>query len=63
MSELISLTIAEAREKLSAGEFTSLELTEAYLEAIESANDVFNRSPKRCCRTPIAIAMPSSFPD
>ena len=42
MSELISLTIAEARDKLAAGDFTSVELTEAYLNAIESANDVFN---------------------
>ncbi|MEM7068972.1 MAG: Asp-tRNA(Asn)/Glu-tRNA(Gln) amidotransferase subunit GatA [Pseudomonadota bacterium] len=42
MSELISLTIAEAREKLSAGEVTSAELTDAYLEAISSANETFN---------------------
>ena len=42
MSELISLTIAEAREKLGAGEISSVELTEAYLEAISSANETFN---------------------
>ncbi|WP_037080427.1 Asp-tRNA(Asn)/Glu-tRNA(Gln) amidotransferase subunit GatA [Neorhizobium vignae] len=42
MTELTSLTIAEAREKLEAGEFTSVELTEAYLSAIDAANSVFN---------------------
>ncbi|MGI9350297.1 MAG: Asp-tRNA(Asn)/Glu-tRNA(Gln) amidotransferase subunit GatA [Rhizobiaceae bacterium] len=42
MSELISLTIAEAREKLEAGDITSVELTDAYLEAIGSANETFN---------------------
>jgi len=33
MSELTRLTIAQAREKMSAGEFTALELTDAYLSA------------------------------
>ncbi|CDZ42898.1 Asp-tRNA(Asn)/Glu-tRNA(Gln) amidotransferase subunit GatA [Neorhizobium galegae] len=42
MTELTSLTIAEAREKLEAREFTSVELTEAYLSAIDAANSVFN---------------------
>ncbi|TDK36931.1 Asp-tRNA(Asn)/Glu-tRNA(Gln) amidotransferase subunit GatA [Rhizobium deserti] len=42
MTELTSLTIAEAREKLTAKEFTSVELTQAYLNAIEAANQVFN---------------------
>ncbi|MEN3146388.1 Asp-tRNA(Asn)/Glu-tRNA(Gln) amidotransferase subunit GatA [Neorhizobium sp. IRAMC:178] len=42
MTELTSLTIAEAREKLKAREFTSVELTEAYLSAIDAANSVFN---------------------
>jgi aspartyl-tRNA(Asn)/glutamyl-tRNA(Gln) amidotransferase subunit A len=42
MTELTSLTIAEAREKLKAKEFTSVELTQAYLNAIEAANQVFN---------------------
>jgi len=42
MSELISLTIAEARDKLGAKELTSLELTDAYLDAIGSANDTLN---------------------
>ena len=42
MTELTSLTIAEAREKLKAKEFTSVELTESYLKAIDAANEVFN---------------------
>ena len=42
MSELINLTIAEAREKLGAGEITSVELTDAYLEAISSSNETLN---------------------
>ena len=37
MGELTQLTIAEAREKLAKGEVTSVELTEACLEAIEGA--------------------------
>lgn len=37
MGELTQLTIAEAREKLASGEVTSVELTEACLEAIEGA--------------------------
>ncbi|MDL2407216.1 Asp-tRNA(Asn)/Glu-tRNA(Gln) amidotransferase subunit GatA [Rhizobium calliandrae] len=42
MSELTSLTIAEAREKLRAKDITATELTEAYLSAIEAANAQFN---------------------
>ncbi len=42
MTELASLTIAEAREKLKARDITSVELTQAYLDAIETANAVFN---------------------
>jgi aspartyl-tRNA(Asn)/glutamyl-tRNA(Gln) amidotransferase subunit A len=42
MSELTSLTIAEARKKLLAKEITSVELTEAYIGAIEAANDSLN---------------------
>ncbi|MDI6837747.1 MAG: amidase, partial [Rhizobiaceae bacterium] len=42
MSELTSLTIAEARAKLAAKEFRAVELTEAYLQAIETANDAIN---------------------
>lgn len=42
MTELTSLTIAEAREKLKAREFTALELTESYLSAIDAANGALN---------------------
>ncbi len=42
MSELTSLTIAQAREKLNAGEITSVELTEAYLSVIDAANESLN---------------------
>lgn len=42
MSELTKLTIAEAREKLTAKEITSLELTDSYVGAIEAANDSLN---------------------
>ena len=37
MSELLALSIADARDKLKAGEFTSKELTEAHIKAIEGA--------------------------
>ena len=37
MSELTSLTIAEARDKLRGGETTAVDLTEACLAAIEEA--------------------------
>ncbi len=42
MSELTKLTIAQAREKLTAREFSAVELTEAYLGAIDAANDMLN---------------------
>jgi aspartyl-tRNA(Asn)/glutamyl-tRNA(Gln) amidotransferase subunit A len=42
MSELTRLTIAQAREKMTAGEFTAVELTDAYLSAIDAANAQFN---------------------
>jgi aspartyl-tRNA(Asn)/glutamyl-tRNA(Gln) amidotransferase subunit A len=42
MSELTSLTIAEAREKLLGKEITAVELTDAYLAAIEEANKTLN---------------------
>jgi aspartyl-tRNA(Asn)/glutamyl-tRNA(Gln) amidotransferase subunit A len=42
MTDLTSLTIAEARDKLQAKEFTASELTEAYIGAIEGANDAIN---------------------
>jgi aspartyl-tRNA(Asn)/glutamyl-tRNA(Gln) amidotransferase subunit A len=42
MSELVKLTIAEARAKLRAKEITSAELTDAYLSAIDIANPTLN---------------------
>jgi len=42
MTDLTRLTIAEAREKLSAGEIKAVELTDAYLGAIEAANGTLN---------------------
>lgn len=42
MSELTSLTIAQAREKLLAKEITAVELTDAYLSAIDEANKTLN---------------------
>ncbi|MFS8146815.1 Asp-tRNA(Asn)/Glu-tRNA(Gln) amidotransferase subunit GatA [Rhizobium sp. BR 249] len=42
MSELTSLTIAEARQKLRAKEITAIELTDAYISAIDAANDRLN---------------------
>ncbi|MEZ5781590.1 MAG: Asp-tRNA(Asn)/Glu-tRNA(Gln) amidotransferase subunit GatA [Rhizobiaceae bacterium] len=42
MTELTKLTIAEARDRLTARELTSAELTDAYLAAIDSANASFN---------------------
>ncbi|MBY5351068.1 Asp-tRNA(Asn)/Glu-tRNA(Gln) amidotransferase subunit GatA [Rhizobium leguminosarum] len=42
MSELTSLTIAEARQKLRGKEITAIELTDSYLSAIDAANDRLN---------------------
>jgi len=42
MSELTSLTIAQARTKLLGKEITAVELTDAYLAEIESANKALN---------------------
>jgi aspartyl-tRNA(Asn)/glutamyl-tRNA(Gln) amidotransferase subunit A len=42
MSELTNLTIAEARMKLRAKEIKATELTEAYVSAIEAANEKLN---------------------
>ncbi len=42
MTELTSLTIAEAREKLKTREFSAVELTKAYLNAIEATNATLN---------------------
>jgi aspartyl-tRNA(Asn)/glutamyl-tRNA(Gln) amidotransferase subunit A len=42
MTDLTSLTIAQAREALRERHFTAAELTQAYLDAIEAANDKLN---------------------
>ena len=42
MTDLTTLTIAQARTKLQAKEITSLELTDAYLKAIEDGNKSLN---------------------
>lgn len=42
MSDLTQLTIAQARDQLHTGEFTSVELTTAYLDAIERSNPTLN---------------------
>ncbi|GHA12425.1 glutamyl-tRNA(Gln) amidotransferase subunit A [Devosia pacifica] len=42
MSELTKLTLAKARQGLKDKQFTSQELTSAYLEAIEAANPALN---------------------
>jgi aspartyl-tRNA(Asn)/glutamyl-tRNA(Gln) amidotransferase subunit A len=42
MIELTSLTIAEARDKLTSREITAAELTESYLSAIDAANGALN---------------------
>ncbi|MGF6252955.1 Asp-tRNA(Asn)/Glu-tRNA(Gln) amidotransferase subunit GatA [Ensifer sp. LBL] len=42
MTDLTSLTIAEARAKLAAKDITAVELTDAYLGAIDTANEAIN---------------------
>ncbi len=42
MTDLTSLTIAEARAKLAAREISATELTDAYLAAIDAANEALN---------------------
>lgn len=42
MTDLTTLTIAEAREKLLAKEITAVELTDAYLDAIGGEKDALN---------------------
>ena len=42
MSDLTQFTIAEARAKLDAGDFSSQELTDAYLSAIHASNEKLN---------------------
>jgi aspartyl-tRNA(Asn)/glutamyl-tRNA(Gln) amidotransferase subunit A len=42
MAEMTALTIAEIRDGLAAKQFSALELTDAYLAAIEAANPLLN---------------------
>jgi len=42
MSDLTKLTIAEARDKLAARDVSAVELTDAYLRAIDAANGAIN---------------------
>ncbi|MCB1383018.1 MAG: Asp-tRNA(Asn)/Glu-tRNA(Gln) amidotransferase subunit GatA [Notoacmeibacter sp.] len=42
MTELTSLTIAEARDRMKAGDVSAVELTDAYLAAIDAANGALN---------------------
>ena len=42
MTDLTKLTMAEARDGLKAKDFTALELTDAFLGAIEQANPALN---------------------
>ncbi|SDP61304.1 aspartyl/glutamyl-tRNA(Asn/Gln) amidotransferase subunit A [Phyllobacterium sp. YR620] len=42
MTDLTALTIAEARDQLKAKAITATELTGAYIQAIENANDALN---------------------
>ncbi len=42
MTDLTALTIAQARDKLRAKQITSSELTDAYISAIDAANDTLN---------------------
>lgn len=42
MTDLTRLTIAQARERLRAKEISALELTDAYLNAIDSSNEALN---------------------
>ena len=58
MSKLTSLTIAEARKGLKEKKFSSLELTEAYLAAMEQArilNAYIVETPGRA--RPITVRM------
>ncbi|MCZ2328284.1 Asp-tRNA(Asn)/Glu-tRNA(Gln) amidotransferase subunit GatA [Bartonella sp. F02] len=42
MTDLTTLTIAQARDALTKGEIKAIELTESYLKAIELANPILN---------------------
>ena len=55
MSTLTSLTISAARAGLAKKEFTALELTDAYLAAMEKARWRAFRSASRICSPPRAF--------
>jgi len=59
MSELTSLTIAQAREKLDKREITAVELTDSYLKAIEKANEALNAYVHVCAETARTMAKQS----
>jgi len=59
MSELTSLTIAQAREKLDKREITAVELTDSYLKAIEKANGALNAYIHVCAETARTMAKQS----
>jgi aspartyl-tRNA(Asn)/glutamyl-tRNA(Gln) amidotransferase subunit A len=59
MTDLTSLTIAEAREKLRAKDITSVELTDAYLSAIDASNGALNAYVKVTPDRARAMAMAS----
>ncbi len=42
MSDLTDLTLSEARNALTKGDFTATELTNAYLQAIDAGNERLN---------------------
>nr|WP_314094570.1 Asp-tRNA(Asn)/Glu-tRNA(Gln) amidotransferase subunit GatA [uncultured Shinella sp.] len=61
MTDLTRLTIAEAREKLRAKEITAVELTGAYINAIEAANPVINAYVVTTPEKATAMAVASDF--
>ena len=52
MTDLTKLTIAEARDRLRAGDFTARELTEACLSAVDAADDLNAVIEKTHSRSP-----------
>ena len=67
MAALTDLTVAEAATGLNAGDFTARELTDAYLAAMEDAEDLnaytaptperaTPRVTPRCWRTAVGVA-------
>ncbi len=48
MTDLTKLTLAEARAGLAKKDFSSVELTQAHLDAIEQANGALNAIYSSC---------------